>query len=182
MVGESGTRQSAAYEFLPPHYGIDSGKQVIVSIRFNYVTMPITESYTRHIYINLLTQEEYFGIGSDFANPSSGFNPIKLWQSNIQQNHVRLQFFCFLNRLESIRRDPDDAHNVILPELLDYETTPRSKIIYQENTDKRIISDSLLLFRVQNQIDRVVVNWLPDENSIPERLDPVVALEQLWSC
>lgn len=41
-----------------------------------------------------------------------------------------------------------------LPELRDYETPPWSKIIYQENTDKGMVRDSLLLFRVQNQIER----------------------------
>src|ERR1700745_2505604 len=79
MVGESGARQSAAYEIFSLHYGFNRGKQLIVSIRLDYVTMPITESYTRHIYINLLSQEEYFGIWSDFANLSSGFNPIQFW-------------------------------------------------------------------------------------------------------
>jgi hypothetical protein len=43
---------------------------------------------------------------------------------------------------------------VTLPELRDYETPPWSKIIYQENTDKGMVRDSLLLFRVQNQIER----------------------------
>src|SRR5580700_6625358 len=76
MVGESGTRQSAAYELFPLHYGFNSGKQFIVSIRLNDVAVSITKRYPRHVYINFLTQEEYFGIGSDFANPSSDFNPI----------------------------------------------------------------------------------------------------------
>jgi hypothetical protein len=53
---------------------------------------------------------------------------------------------------------------VILPELRDYETPPGTKIIYQENTDKGMVQDSLLLFRIQDQIDRVMVmNQLPQE-------------------
>jgi hypothetical protein len=45
---------------------------------------------------------------------------------------------------------------VILPELRDYETPPRSKIIYKENTDKGMVTDSLLLFKVQDQIGGVI--------------------------
>ncbi len=38
---------------------------------------------------------------------------------------------------------------------------PRGKIIYDENTYKGMGTDSLLLFKVQNQINEVlVVNWL----------------------
>src|SRR5580700_5080390 len=84
MVRESGVRQSAAYELFPLHYCFDSGKQFILSIRLNHVTVPITESYPRHFYINLLTQEKYFGFGSNSANPSGRFNPIQSWQSNVQ--------------------------------------------------------------------------------------------------
>jgi len=58
---------------------------------------------------------------------------------------------------------------VILPELRDYETPPRSKIIYKENTDKGMVTDSLLLFRVQNQIDGVMVlNCLPQKIGLHE--------------
>ena len=45
---------------------------------------------------------------------------------------------------------------MILPELRDYETPPRSKIIYKENTDKGMVTDSLLLFKVQDQIGGVI--------------------------
>ena len=41
---------------------------------------------------------------------------------------------------------------------------PRGKIIYDENTYKGMVTNSLLLFRVQNQINGVmVVNWLPQK-------------------
>src|ERR1700720_2783468 len=76
IVGESGTRQSAAYELPPLRYGFNGRKQFIVSIRLNDKAVSITERYPRHVHINLMTQEEYFGIGSNFTNPSSGFNPI----------------------------------------------------------------------------------------------------------
>jgi hypothetical protein len=50
---------------------------------------------------------------------------------------------------------------VTLPELRDDETSPRGKIVHQENTDKRVITDNPLLFRVQDQLDGVMaVNWL----------------------
>src|ERR1700733_2282996 len=84
MVRESGVRQSAAYELFLLHYRFDSGKQFILSIRLNHVAVPITESYPRHFYINLLTQEKYFGFGSNSANPSSGFNPNQFRQANVQ--------------------------------------------------------------------------------------------------
>jgi len=55
---------------------------------------------------------------------------------------------------------------VILPEFRDDETSPWSKIIYNENTNERMI-DSLLLFKVQDQTDGVmVVNWLPQEQHL----------------
>jgi hypothetical protein len=47
-------------------------------------------------------------------------------------------------------------HEVLPHRLLDYETPPRGKIIYHENTDKGTVTDSLLLFRIQNQIDGVI--------------------------
>jgi len=48
------------------------------------------------------------------------------------------------------------------------EMPPKGKIFYNEDTDEGMVSDSLLLFRVQNQIDGVmVVNCLPGGNSIP---------------
>jgi hypothetical protein len=51
---------------------------------------------------------------------------------------------------------------VILSEFRDNKTSPRGEIVYQENTDKRVITDNPLLFRVQDQINGVmVVNWLP---------------------
>lgn len=56
---------------------------------------------------------------------------------------------------------------MILAKLRNDEMPPRGKIFYHEDTDEGMVSDSLLLFRVQNQIDGVmVVNWLPGRNSI----------------
>ena len=56
---------------------------------------------------------------------------------------------------------------MILAKLRNDEMPPRGKIFYHKDTDEGMVSDSLLLFRVQNQIDGVmVVNWLPGRNSI----------------
>ena len=66
-----------------------------------------------------------------------------------------------------------------LPEFRDDETPPRGKIIYQENTDKGMVTDSLLLFRVQNQIERSDGGELvAEETASHERREFVVALEQ----
>jgi hypothetical protein len=46
---------------------------------------------------------------------------------------------------------------------------PRGKIIYDENTYKGMVTNSLLLFRVQNQINGVmVVNWLLQKTVLHE--------------
>ena len=67
-----------------------------------------------------------------------------------------------------------------LPELRDYEMPPRSKIIYQENADKGMVRNSLLLFRVQDQIDGVmVVNWVPKKQHHMRGVSPSLRLSNL---
>ena len=76
---------AAAYKLLPLHYRFHCGGQFITRIRLHHITMSaFTESCLCDIYINLLTQEEYFGLGSDFANLPSSFNTIHFWQPNVQ--------------------------------------------------------------------------------------------------
>jgi hypothetical protein len=43
---------------------------------------------------------------------------------------------------------------------------PKGKIFYHEDTDEGMVNDSLLLFRVQNQIDGVMVVLASAENSL----------------
>ena len=93
---------AAAYKLLPLHYRFHCGGQFITRIRLHHITVSaFAESCLRDIYINFLTQEEYFGLGGDYA--------------------------------------------AILRELRNDETSPRNKIIYQEDTDKRVITYSVLL-------------------------------------
>lgn len=67
-----------------------------------------------------------------------------------------------------------------LPELRDYETPPRSKIIYQENTDKGMARNSLLLFRVQDRIDGVMVmNQTAAGIALHEGVSPSLRLSNL---
>ncbi len=71
IVGKSLARQSAAHKLLRQHHRFNGGEQFAVGIRLQYITVSMTESYTRHLYIKLLGQEENLGFGSDFTNPSS---------------------------------------------------------------------------------------------------------------
>jgi len=69
---------------------------------------------------------------------------------------------------------------VILTKLGDNETLPKGKIIYHENTYNGIDTDSLLLFRVQNQINGVmVVNCLPKKQHHMKGLSPSLRLSNL---
>ncbi len=44
-----------------------------------------------------------FGVGDKLVDPSSGFDPMSLWQSDVQRNQILLQFLRFPNRFQSIR-------------------------------------------------------------------------------
>jgi hypothetical protein len=69
---------------------------------------------------------------------------------------------------------------VILPELRNDEMPPKGKIFYHENADEGMVTDSLLLFRVQNQIDGVmVVNCLPQKIVLHEAVSPSLCLSNL---
>ena len=69
---------------------------------------------------------------------------------------------------------------MILSEFRDNKTSPRGEIVYQENTDKRVITDNLLLFRVQDQIDGVmVVNWVPKKQHHMRGVSPSLLLRNL---
>jgi hypothetical protein len=66
---------------------------------------------------------------------------------------------------------------VILAKLRSDEMPPKGKIFYHEDTDEGMVSDSLLLFRVQNQIDGVmVVNWLLQKIVLHEAVSPSLRL------
>jgi hypothetical protein len=57
---------------------------------------------------------------------------------------------------------------------------PRGKIIHHEDTDERMITGSLLLFRVQDQIDGVmVVNWVPKKQHHMRGVSPSLRLSNL---
>jgi hypothetical protein len=66
---------------------------------------------------------------------------------------------------------------VILAKLRSNEMPPKGKIFYREDTDEGMVSDSLLLFRVQNQIDGVMVmNWLLQKIVLHEAVSPSLRL------
>ena len=60
------------------------------------------ESVLHYLGRKLLTQKKYFGVGCQLADSSSGFDSIKFGKTDVEQNQVRLQFFCFVNRLQSV--------------------------------------------------------------------------------
>ena len=52
----------------------------------------------------VLAYEDDFGRGGNFPDSASGFDPIQRRQSDVEQDQVWLQFFCFSNRLQPVRR------------------------------------------------------------------------------
>jgi hypothetical protein len=68
----------------------------------------------------------------------------------------------------------------ILAEVRNDEMPPRGKIFYYEDTDEGMVTDSLLLFRVQNQFDEVmVVNWVPKKQHHMRGVSPSLRLSNL---
>jgi hypothetical protein len=135
----------------------------VVGVQLNDVTVSAgAESCLDHRAIKFLTQEEYFGFGSNFANSQSSFNPIQLWEADIQENQVRLQLLRFPNCFESVRRNADNLEAAVALELLEDTAAPIGKIIYHENTDNGRITDtfSCLEFKTERTNGLKVVNGL----------------------
>ena len=68
-------------------------------IRFQQVAVcPYTESFLHHFSRGFAADKENPGIRGNFANSSSGLNPIQRRQTDVQQNQVRLQLLTSLDR------------------------------------------------------------------------------------
>lgn len=90
-------------------------------------------------------QEDDLRFRDKLANLALRFDSIHPWESNVQQNQIRFQFFGLANRFQSIGRKINDAQLWILLELLNNILSPSSKIVYNENPDESLIADSFLL-------------------------------------
>jgi hypothetical protein len=139
--------QPWAQKLLPRHNRFHGGNQFVAGIRLQNVTMSARgESRLRYLGIEHLTHEEYFGIGSDLANVSSGSNSIQLGESDVQQNQIRLQIVRFQNRFNTVACNSDNLKPEIFLDSLKDKSPPIGKIIDYEDTDNGLLADSFSLF------------------------------------
>jgi hypothetical protein len=131
---ESG--KSAADEPFTPKNGVYSGQQLASRICLDHVAAcPQAEGFLYHIGGTFLANEEYFRGGAERAYSPGGFDSIQLRKSDVQQNQVRLQFLCLLNRFESVRDLTYDLQSGLSLKYLRDKTPQRCEIVYHENPD-----------------------------------------------
>jgi len=61
-----------------------------------------------HVRRRFLSQEDDFSFRDKLADLSSCFDSVQTWEANVQHNQIRSQFYCFLNRFQSVRDFADD--------------------------------------------------------------------------
>ena len=57
------------------------------------------KGFLHHLSRRFLSQEDDFRFREKFANLSSGFDSVQTWESDVQQNQIRLQFLDLPQRL-----------------------------------------------------------------------------------
>ena len=82
-----------------------------------------------------LAQEKYFGFGRKLADSSSGFDSIQRRKSYVEHDQVRLQFFRFLNRFQSVRDLADDLQLRLFPQRRAHKSAKLFVVLYDENAD-----------------------------------------------
>ena len=158
LTGQKASVSRRLLNVFPSIIASIAGEKFVVGIRFHDKTLPaFGEGSPHHLQVKLLAQEKYFGFRSNSANSPGGFDPGDFRQSDIQQDQVRLQNFSLQHRFQTVRYNADNAIAAILTQLFDQESSPLRAIIHHENANKRIVADSPLLFRVQNQAYGVMV-------------------------
>ncbi len=88
-----------------------------------------TERHSYDVRQGLLAQEEQSRVGGEHGDLFSDLESMQLRQIDIEQNHVRLQFFGLLNGLQPIRR------------LDDLELRPSLKLRTNETAERRMVLD-----------------------------------------
>jgi len=68
------------------------------------------KGFLDHLSRRFLSQEEDFRFQTTFANFSGGFDSVQTWESDVQQNQIRLQLHRLLNRFPSVRDFADDLY------------------------------------------------------------------------
>ena len=74
----------------------------------NATLSPRAQSDLHHILGIVRAQEDDPGVGRELSYPPGGFDSIQSWETDVQQDQVRPEFFGLLNGFQSIRHFADD--------------------------------------------------------------------------
>jgi hypothetical protein len=128
--------KSAGDKLLATKNGADGGQQFASGLRLDDIgKCAQAESFLHHSGRRLLAQERYFGVGGELAYLPSGFESIELWKTDVEHNQIRLQFFSFLNRFQTIWHFADHLYSWQFLKYRRDKTPKRFEIVCHESTD-----------------------------------------------
>ncbi len=82
---------------------VHSRQQIAVSrCLYNIAPSADAKSFLHYVGRSLLSRKDYLGFRSNAADLSSGFDSVQRWESDVQENQIRLQFFRKPNRFWSV--------------------------------------------------------------------------------
>ena len=131
------TGNQAAADKLPAIKNrLDSSEQVGCSLCLrNVAPCSQAKGCLHQLWGRFLRHEDYLGFRCEFANLSSGFDSIQRWESDIEENQVRLQFFSFLNCFLPIGHFADDLQVWPFRQCLTNKLAERREILYHDKAD-----------------------------------------------
>jgi hypothetical protein len=131
---------------LTGHHDFHRNQEIAVHVYFQNVAFSAhTERYFHHFRRRFCGQVDDFRFRHKLADLSGGFDSVQAGKSDVQQNQVRSYFSRFPNCFKPIRHKINDAQVLIFAELLSEIVSPTAEIFYNQNADKRLFADNILL-------------------------------------